>query len=263
MKRIDVKSIRRLTVFPHRRELLLRTLRGKNLHFNWKEDGILPFVLFLLVGLRLPLGSPLHTCACSDKLELYARCINCVIRAYSRVLANRCEALLPIRYIVQLRLALSWLSRNAWTYFIVRAFPSSNFTAAGSSIWAFVLRRTSFSLSSIQRHFLIGPHQAKRNLLSLAEIRTNPMASPADQAAELAKLPGLTPPEGIAPNFINPYSRQYLIVATTAITLTVVTLFVAIRTYTKLFIHKTGLGWDDCRSLCIGNGTKKLLTRTP
>lgn len=74
------------------------------------------------------------------------------------------------------------------------------------------------------------------------------MASAAELAAELAKLPGLPPPSvDIVPNFVDPYNRAYLITLTTGITLTITTLFILIRTYTKFAINKFGLGWDDCK----------------
>lgn len=73
------------------------------------------------------------------------------------------------------------------------------------------------------------------------------MASVSEQAAELAKLPGLPPPSAnIIPNFADPYNRAYLVTFTTAITLTLATLLILIRTYTKYAINKIGLGWDDC-----------------
>lgn len=75
---------------------------------------------------------------------------------------------------------------------------------------------------------------------------SSPVLTPAELNYALAHKPGLRPPLGVTPNFVSPYSRGYLIVATTVITLTVTTLLVLIRTYTKRFINKTGLGWDDC-----------------
>ncbi len=72
------------------------------------------------------------------------------------------------------------------------------------------------------------------------------MASAAELAAELAKSPGLPPPPGIVPSFVDPYNRADLVTFTTAITFTVATLFILIRAYTKYAINKIGLGWDDC-----------------
>lgn len=73
--------------------------------------------------------------------------------------------------------------------------------------------------------------------------------TPAEEAYALAHTPGLQPPLGVTPNFVDPYSRGYLIVAASAVTLTVTTLLVLMRTYTKRFINKTGLGWEDCMSI--------------
>ncbi len=76
-----------------------------------------------------------------------------------------------------------------------------------------------------------------------------------EEAYMLAHLLGMPPPHpDIVPNFEDPYSQRYLIVLTTAITLTVSTLLVLVRTYTKRFIHKAGLGWDDCESLFLVGG---------
>lgn len=78
----------------------------------------------------------------------------------------------------------------------------------------------------------------------------------AEEAREhaLAHLPGLAPPSPeILPNFVNPYNRQDLIVFTTTITLVATTLLVIIRTYTKRFINKNGLGWDDCKQRHFGS----------
>lgn len=74
--------------------------------------------------------------------------------------------------------------------------------------------------------------------------------TPAEQRAyALAHTPGMPPPHpGIKPNFVDPYSQAYLITDVTIVTLTVTTLLVAIRTYTRRFIHKLGMGWEDCKS---------------
>ena len=72
------------------------------------------------------------------------------------------------------------------------------------------------------------------------------MASLPGQEASLADLPGLPPPPGITPNFIDPYSRFWLYTVTISITMVVTTLFVVMRTYTKYAINKFGLRWEDC-----------------
>ena len=74
-----------------------------------------------------------------------------------------------------------------------------------------------------------------------------PALTPAEEAYTLAHIPGMPPPHpDIVPNFVDPYSRADLVVATTAVTLTVTTLLIIVRTYTKRFINKAGLGLEDC-----------------
>lgn len=73
-----------------------------------------------------------------------------------------------------------------------------------------------------------------------------PEHSLSEKAYKLAHTPGLKPPPGVMPNFDDPYSHSYLVVDITIATLVVTTLFVAVRTYTKHFVNKNGLGWDDC-----------------
>lgn len=70
--------------------------------------------------------------------------------------------------------------------------------------------------------------------------------SPEQQAYIYEHTPGLVPPPGVVPNLIDPYSKGYLLTLTTATTLTVSTIFVLIRAFTKKFINKNGFGWDDC-----------------
>ena len=72
------------------------------------------------------------------------------------------------------------------------------------------------------------------------------MTSLPGQEASLADLPGLPPPPGITPNFVDPYSRAWLATLTISITLAVTTLLVLIRTYTKYALNKFGLRWEDC-----------------
>ena len=76
--------------------------------------------------------------------------------------------------------------------------------------------------------------------------------TPAERAYALAHTPGMPPPHpGIVPNFVDPYSKAYLIVDVTIVTLVFTTLLVAIRTWTKRFVHKSGLGIEDCEfSIC-------------
>ncbi|CAF9925595.1 MAG: hypothetical protein ALECFALPRED_003175 [Alectoria fallacina] len=55
----------------------------------------------------------------------------------------------------------------------------------------------------------------------------------------LDQLPGLTPPPGVTPNFVNPDNEQATIIATLAVCLPVATLFTALRMYSKIFIIKS------------------------
>lgn len=59
-------------------------------------------------------------------------------------------------------------------------------------------------------------------------------------------LPGMTPPPGESPNFINPYScgKTYTVVATSIIV--VMLLLVANRLYIKYFVVRK-LSSDDCK----------------
>lgn len=57
----------------------------------------------------------------------------------------------------------------------------------------------------------------------------------------------LPPPPGIVPNFVNPESRAYINTVMHSVCLTLVTLFLAIRIYTRKFICRW-LGWDDCKT---------------
>lgn len=56
----------------------------------------------------------------------------------------------------------------------------------------------------------------------------------------------VVPPPGVTPNFINPYSQRNYSIITLIICLTVGTLLVWIRIYTKLCIIKSH-GWEDCK----------------
>ena len=60
------------------------------------------------------------------------------------------------------------------------------------------------------------------------------------------QMPGLKPPPGVTPNFINPVNYQNTIVATLAVCLTVATLFTALRLYSKIFIIKS-VALEDCK----------------
>ncbi len=66
---------------------------------------------------------------------------------------------------------------------------------------------------------------------------------------QLEKIPTIRPPPGVTPNFINPPIDHYsawIVAATLALTLS--TIFVLIRVYTRFFIIKIH-GWEDCKWL--------------
>lgn len=71
------------------------------------------------------------------------------------------------------------------------------------------------------------PHRTRKVLLKMA-------------------TPGLAPPPGVTPNFINPESHARFVVVTHTICLTLSTIFVLLRTYTKFFISHAP-GWEDCK----------------
>jgi hypothetical protein len=51
--------------------------------------------------------------------------------------------------------------------------------------------------------------------------------------------PALAPPEGVIPNLINQYTRQPILIGTATACLTLTTLCIAIRIYTKIRILKS------------------------
>lgn len=55
-------------------------------------------------------------------------------------------------------------------------------------------------------------------------------------------------PPGVISSYDHPYSRGYLVIMGTAIIVPMTTILVLLRTYTKHFINKNGLGKEDCRS---------------
>ena len=61
----------------------------------------------------------------------------------------------------------------------------------------------------------------------------------------LDRLPGLKPPPGVTPNFINPHNYQSKIIAVVSVCLTVATLVTALRLYTKVFLIKS-VKSEDC-----------------
>lgn len=62
--------------------------------------------------------------------------------------------------------------------------------------------------------------------------------------AEIALLPGLQPPPGVIPNFVNPPTLVPLGIAVLVLCLTVTTILVVTRVYLRTFLVKAW-GWDD------------------
>lgn len=63
---------------------------------------------------------------------------------------------------------------------------------------------------------------------------------------DLDKLPALTPPPGVTPNFVNPYSQGRAIFITTGICVGFVTPAVTIRVFTKAYVIKR-VNLEDCK----------------
>ena len=62
----------------------------------------------------------------------------------------------------------------------------------------------------------------------------------------LNQLPGLQPPPGVVPNFINPENYQSTIIATLTVCLTTATLLTLLRLYSKVFVIKC-IVLEDCK----------------
>lgn len=56
----------------------------------------------------------------------------------------------------------------------------------------------------------------------------------------------LPPPPGIEPNFIDPPSQRERNIALHTVLLTLVTIFIVMRVYTRAYITKAGFGIEDC-----------------
>ncbi|KAK5633635.1 hypothetical protein RRF57_009349 [Xylaria bambusicola] len=57
----------------------------------------------------------------------------------------------------------------------------------------------------------------------------------------------LPPPPGIVPDFVNPPSQRDGNIALHTVLLSIVTIFVSIRIYTRIWITKLSLGLEDCQ----------------
>ena len=79
------------------------------------------------------------------------------------------------------------------------------------------------------------------------------------RAAAEAQIPGLPPPPGQIPNFINPPSQAHWVYVTLPLCLAVSTPFVWIRLYTASFILKNR-GWSECNTYQECQGRQRLKT---
>lgn len=62
-------------------------------------------------------------------------------------------------------------------------------------------------------------------------------------------LVAMPPPPGVVPNFVNPVSRGSYLITVNAVLLSITTLFVLMRFYTRIFLARA-IGWDDCIVFC-------------
>ena len=62
---------------------------------------------------------------------------------------------------------------------------------------------------------------------------------------DLAQLPAGRPPQGTSSNFINPVTLKTPVVAINVVFLSLATLFVILRLYTRRFLNRA-LGPEDC-----------------
>ena len=62
----------------------------------------------------------------------------------------------------------------------------------------------------------------------------------------LDRVPGLQPPPGVTPNFVNPENYQNTLIAALTIFLPIATIITAAKLYTGAFIVKS-IAWEDCK----------------
>ena len=92
----------------------------------------------------------------------------------------------------------------------------------------------------------IAIHLASQIALSCHDIAT--MDPNSQYSSGLSGFPALLPPPGVSSDFIHPKSIGHRVTIASTICLTLMTLCVIVRFYTKLFI-KHVWGWDDCEPL--------------
>jgi len=71
------------------------------------------------------------------------------------------------------------------------------------------------------------------------------MAGESSPSYNIRDAPAGAPPPGVVPDFIQPASRSYQVIAASAILSTVVIVSALVRIYAKFFITKTRI-WEDC-----------------
>lgn len=62
----------------------------------------------------------------------------------------------------------------------------------------------------------------------------------------LSEMGGLPPPDGVTPNFTDPYSIANPLIAVATLCLILASFTTVVRLYTKFYIMKKH-GWEDCK----------------
>lgn len=70
-------------------------------------------------------------------------------------------------------------------------------------------------------------------------------ASMDGQLNDSQPIGGLRPPPGVTPNFVDPYSTRAYFILTFVMCVTVTSIFILVRAYTKMYIIKSHQ-WEDC-----------------
>ena len=71
------------------------------------------------------------------------------------------------------------------------------------------------------------------------------MAMSLPQGVPLDRVPGLQPPPGVIPNFVDPENYQGKIIASNVVFLALATIFTAAKLYTRAVIVRS-VRWEDC-----------------
>ena len=73
------------------------------------------------------------------------------------------------------------------------------------------------------------------------------MASEQEKMLALLNGPAGAPPPGMTPNLVNPPNLDAIIIPTLSLCITVTTIVVVIRLYSKLFLIRS-IAYEDCKS---------------